>query len=95
MTNIGSTLQFILWLYTMVLIARVVLDYIRLFARSWQPRGVMLLLAESIYSLTDPPLRFVRRFIPPLRLGSAYLDLSFLVVFFAVSMVMRLIPRFF
>lgn len=95
MASLGSTLQFIIWIYTMVLIARVVLDYIRLFARAWQPRGVVLLFAESIYSLTDPPLRFVRRFIPPLRLGSAYLDLSFLVVFIALSMLMRVIPLFF
>lgn len=95
MTSLVSTLQFIIWIYTMVLIARVVFDYIRLFARSWQPRGVMLLIAETIYSLTDPPLRLVRRVIPPLRLGGVYLDLSFLVVFFALSMLMRIIPIFF
>lgn len=90
--SLASLLQFLLWLFTMVLIARVVLDYVRLFARSWQPRGLMLVLAEAIYTLTDPPLRFVRRFVPPLRFGGAYIDLSFLVVFVAINIAMRLVP---
>lgn len=90
--SLASSLSFLLWFYTMLLIARIVLDYVRMFARSWQPRGLVLVFAETIYSLTDPPLRFVRRFVPPLRLGGVALDLSFLIVFFVVSMLMRLVP---
>lgn len=78
--------------YLFVLIARLVLEYVRMFARSWQPRGVVLLLAELVYTLTDPPLNFVRRFVPPLRLGAVAIDLSFFVVFFAVSLLMRIVP---
>lgn len=82
-------------LYLLVLIARIVLDYVRMFARSWQPRGVVLFFAEMVYTLTDPPLNFVRRFVPPLRFGGVAIDLSFLVVFFAVSTVLPMLLNLF
>jgi len=67
-------------LYVLVLLIRVVFDWVQILARDWRPHGVVLVIAEVIYSLTDPPLRFLRRFIPPLRLGSVQLDLGFLVL---------------
>ena len=69
-----------LWLYFILLIGRLILDYIQMFARSWRPTGVLLVAAEVIYTITDPPLKALRRLIPPLRLGSITLDLSFLVL---------------
>lgn len=90
--SIGYWLAWAIQVYLFLLIARVVLDYIRLFARSWQPRGPVLVLAEVIYSLTDPPLRFLRRFIPPLRIGTVALDLSFLVLFFLLQALKSLLP---
>lgn len=91
-SSIGGLVYFILWLYTLALIARIILEYLRMFARSWTPRGVVLVLVELVFTITDPPLRFVRRFVPPLRLGGISLDLSFLVVFFAVSLLMQWLP---
>jgi len=79
-TIVGSTLALILWLFFVLLIARLVIDYIQMFARSWRPTGVLLVAAEVIYTITDPPLKALRRLIPPLRLGSITLDLSFLVL---------------
>ena len=76
----GSIIAQLLQLYLLVMIGRLVFDYVQMFARSWQPTGFLLLLVETIYSLTDPPLNFFRRFIPPLRIGSVSLDMSFLVV---------------
>ncbi len=69
----GSLLYQILWLYLLVMIGRLVFDYVQMFARSWKPSGFILVLVEFIYSLTDPPLKFFRRFVPPLRIGSALL----------------------
>jgi YggT family protein len=69
-----------LWFYFLLLIGRLVLDYVQMFARSWRPTGPVLVLAEVIYTLTDPPLRALRKVIPPLRLGTVSLDLSFLVL---------------
>jgi len=77
---VADAIATVLWLYFLILLARLVLDYVQLFARSWEPRGPILVLAEAIYTVTDPPLKFLRRFIPPLRLGQVSLDLSFLVL---------------
>lgn len=90
--SIAALVYLTFQIYIFLLIARIVLDYVRLFARGWRPRGVVLVLAEAVYTLTDPPLRFVRRFVPPLNLGGMSIDLSFLIVFFAVSMLMRIVP---
>jgi YggT family protein len=85
MFNIGYVIVMFLRLFLLALLGRLILDYIRLFSRSWRPRGVVLYIAEAIYAITDKPTAFVRRFVPPLRLGAVSLDLSFLVLFFAVQ----------
>ncbi len=90
----GSILYQILWLYLLVMIGRLVFDYVQMFARSWKPSGIMLLLVETIYSLTDPPLKFFRRFVPPLRLGSISLDLSFLIVIILIQILMSIVASF-
>jgi YggT family protein len=41
-------------------------------------------VVESIYTVTDPPLKAIRRFIPPLRLGPVQIDLAWTVLFIAV-----------
>jgi YggT family protein len=84
-TIVGQVLSLLLWLFLLLLIARLVMDYVFLFARSYEPRGLMVVMLEVVYSVTDPPLKFFRRFIPPLRLGGIALDLSFLVLFVLVQ----------
>jgi YggT family protein len=84
-------LGLLLLLYMLVLIIRLVLDWIQVFARSWRPTGIVLVLANLVYGLTDPPLRFLRRFIPPLRLGQVQLDLGFLVLFIGVQILRVLV----
>ncbi|MEY3890293.1 MAG: hypothetical protein RLY62_475, partial [Actinomycetota bacterium] len=65
--------------------------YVRMFSPNWRPKGVVLAAAELVYSVTDKPLSFTRQFVPPLRLGGIALDLSFIVVFFVVQLLMRLV----
>jgi YggT family protein len=77
---IASIIYLILWLFVAVLFVRFIVDWVQVFARSWTPKGPALILLEVVYSITDPPILFFRRFIPPLRLGSVALDLSFLLV---------------
>ncbi len=84
----GSLIALLLQLYLLVMIGRLVFDYVQMFARSWRPTGFLLVLVETIYSLTDPPLNFFRRFIPPVRIGSVSLDLSFLVVIILIQVAM-------
>ena len=79
-----------LQVFIFALFARLILDYVRMFKPGWSPRGLMLWFAESVYTFTDPPIKFFRRFIPPLRLGGVALDLSFVVLFFAVQILQTL-----
>lgn len=93
MRPVGTTLEIALWLFFVLLIARLVLDYIQMFARSWRPHGFMLIVAEVIYTVTDPPLKALRKVIPPLRLGQITLDLSFLVLFVLVQIAIYIAGR--
>nr|WP_281380924.1 YggT family protein [Nocardioides panaciterrulae] len=72
---------------------RFVVDWVQVFARSWTPRGPLLVLLEAVYSVTDPPIRALRRVIPPLRLGSVALDLSFLIVMIAAYVLLTINDR--
>ena len=82
---VGQIIILVLWLFFIMLIGRLILDYVQMFARSWRPRGPLLLVAEAIYTVTDPPLRALRKVIPPLKVGSITLDLSFLVLVVLVN----------
>lgn len=90
MNGVGQLIATVLWLYILVLFARFAFDLIQMFARDWTPKGPILVLAETIYTLTDPPLNFLRRFIPPLRLGGVSLDLSFLVLLILLQVAIAL-----
>jgi YggT family protein len=81
---VGSTIAVVLGVFLGLLLVRLVVDWVQYFARSWTPHGPVLFLLEIVYTATDPPIRFVRRFVPPLRLGSVALDTSFLIVLVAV-----------
>ena len=83
--GISSLLAGVLQLFLFALLGRLILDYVRMFARNWRPKSGLIALFEIIYAITDPPMRFVGRFIPPLRLGGVSLDLSFIVLLLALN----------
>ena len=85
-------LTYVLYLYLLLLLGRLIFSWIQAFSRSWTPRGLVLVIAEAVFTATDPPLKFLSRFIPVLRLGSVALDLSFMVLFFAVLILIYLVP---
>ena len=84
-------LTYVLYLYLLLLLGRLIFSWIQAFSRSWSPHGPVLVIAEAVYTATDPPLKFLSRFIPPLRLGSVALDLSFMVLFFAVIVLLNFV----
>ncbi len=90
---VGDILSFLLFLYFIVLLGRLVFDWVQVFSRDWRPKGILLVVAEFIYSLTDPPLNALRKVIPPLRLGGVALDLGFLVLIFGVSIASNLVDQ--
>nr|WP_208381684.1 YggT family protein [Paenarthrobacter ilicis] len=75
--------------FFIALIVRLVFEWVQMFARQWRPRGVALVTAHLVYSVTDPPLKGLRRLIPPLQLGGISLDLGFLILIIAVSIAMN------
>ncbi len=90
METIGAIIELVLLLFLILLFARFVVDWVQVFARNWTPRGAVLVVLEVIYSVTDPPIKFIRRFIPPLRLGSIMLDTSFIIVLISVYLLREL-----
>ncbi|GAA2160861.1 YggT family protein [Pedococcus bigeumensis] len=88
---IASVVRFAVFLFFVILLGRLVLDWVQAFARDWRPRGPLLVVAELVYTITDPPLKALRRAIPPLTLGTLRLDLAFLVLMVATSLLMSIL----
>ena len=94
MNIVKDVLYYVLWIYLLFLIGRLILSWIQVFSRSWHPTGVVLVIAEAIFTATDPPLRFLRRYIPTVRLGTVALDLSFMVLFLVILILLdAVVPR--
>lgn len=90
MNAVGQVIELLLWIFIAFLWVRFVVDWVQVFARSWSPRGALLVVLEAVYTVTDPPIKLLRRFIPPLRLGSISLDLSFLIVLLGAYLLLQL-----
>ncbi|MCI6584970.1 MAG: YggT family protein [Mobiluncus porci] len=90
MYTVGFIIYYAFSVYMFILMMRVVLDWISILSRDWRPKGAILVIANFVYSLTDPPVRFFGRLIPPLRIGGIALDLGFLVLFILLIVGQRL-----
>jgi YggT family protein len=88
---VKTVLVYILSLYLLLLIGRLIFSWIQQFSRSWRPSGLVLVLAEVVYTATDPPLRFLRRYIPSPRIGSVALDLSFMLLFLVIIVLLQIL----
>jgi YggT family protein len=77
---IGGIIELVLGAFIVLLFVRLIVDWIQIFARSWVPHGPVLVVLEGVYSATDPPVKALRRIIPPLRLGGVAIDLSFVAL---------------
>jgi YggT family protein len=87
-------LTYILTIYLIILVGRMIFSWIQMFARQWVPTGILLVIAESIFTVTDPPLKFLRRYIRPLRIGTVAMDLSFMVLFIVILILLDVVvPR--
>lgn len=84
LTSVVVITTSLLNLYILVLLVRVVLDWVQMFARQWRPTGPVLVVANLVYAVTDPPLAWLRRVVPVLRVGAMGIDLSFLALWFGI-----------
>ena len=91
MDIVKSVIGFVLYLYLLVLFARLVLGWVQVFSRDWRPKGVVLVIAEAVYSLTAPPLNALRRVLPPLRIGGVALDLAFFVLVLVIYVLLAIV----
>ena len=89
MEIVGSIIHVLLFIFIALLWVRFIVDWVQVFARSWTPHGVLLVVLEVVYSVTDPPIKALRRVIPPIRIGNFALDLSFLIVLVAAYVLLR------
>jgi YggT family protein len=83
-------LGFALFVFWLLLIARVVVEFIRSFSRDWQPKGITVTILEIMLTVTDPPVKLLRRLIPPLTIGAVRFDLSIMVLLLAAFIGMQL-----
>ena len=86
---VGLLVDKVLWIFLLILFARMILSWVPVLVRDWQPRGGMLVFAEIIYSITDPPLRLLRKVLRPVRVGNMMLDLAFIGLAILVSILMQ------
>lgn len=84
MSIVGLVLYWALQIFFYAMIGRFIGDLVMSANPSWRPKGILLPIMDFAYTLTDPPIRFVRKFVPPLKLGPIALDLAWTIVLFAV-----------
>lgn len=86
---VGSIIQWVLWIFLLILFARMILSWVPVLVRDWVPKGPMLVVAEIIYSVTDPPLKLIRKVLRPVRVGNMMLDLAFIGLAILVAILMQ------
>lgn len=91
---IANIAYFLLFAFFLLMWGRFILDLARNFARSWRPTGFLLIVAEVVYTVTDPPLRAVRRVVPPIRFGGIALDFGWSIVMLGVIVLMWVVGQF-
>ena len=91
MTQLGIILILLVRIYTWVLIARIIIEMIQSFSRQFNPPRWFMVVAEPLFVITDPPVKALRRLIPPLQMGGVALDVSVLVLFFLLSILTRIL----
>ena len=91
--TIFVVIVYVLWLYLVLLIGRLIIDILQSYSRSWSPSGLLAGVAEVIFTVTDPPLRFLRRYLRPVRLGSVALDLSYTLLFLVIIVLLSVVSN--
>jgi YggT family protein len=84
MATFWAVIAYSLYIYLVLILARIVIETTRQFARSWRPGGFAAVGLETVYIVTDPPIRALRRLIPPLQIGGMSLDLSVMLLFLLI-----------
>jgi YggT family protein len=85
---------YVLWIFVGLMFLRLVMDWVMVFSRNFRPKGLLAASLELAYSVTDPPIRALRRVIPPLRLGNAAIDIAFIVLIITAYVLIHVISPY-
>ncbi|MDR2619792.1 MAG: YggT family protein [Propionibacteriaceae bacterium] len=91
MVSIGMTLLWVLRVYFWVLVARAILSWLPMLFDGFHPKGPALVLVNAVYTLTDPPLQWLRQWVKPVMLGGMGFDLAFIVLLLLLEVLQRVI----
>ncbi|WCC80582.1 YggT family protein [Cutibacterium equinum] len=91
----GTILAWLIHIYTMLLIVRMIMSWVPLLVPGFEPHGVLAVIFEIVYTITDPPIRFFDRLVPPLRFGSVGFSVGFIIVFVLLALLQRLVVAVF
>ena len=91
MQYLKEVLTYLLTFSLVIMIGVMIFSWVQAFSRDWRPTGILLVIAEVFYTLTEPPLKFLRSFIPPLRIGMRALDLSYMLLFIVVLILLEVV----
>lgn len=91
---VASVVVWLLYAYLVLMFVRLIMGYVLMFNRSYRPTGFVAVLLELTYTVTDPPVKALRRVLPPLRIGSVSIDLGFILVFIVVRILIDQIAQY-
>ncbi|MGO3146917.1 MAG: YggT family protein [Leucobacter sp.] len=92
---VGTVIRVALRLFILLLWARFILDWITVLARNFRPRGIVAILIEAVFTITDPPIRMFRKILPPIRLGQVAIDLGWFLTMIACIILLSIVPGWF
>ncbi|MFC4127653.1 YggT family protein [Nocardia rhizosphaerae] len=81
MSLIGTLIGYVLTVFLLLLLARMVLDWADILGKL---PPLALRARSAVHAATEPVIAPVRRLLPPIRFGNSAIDLAFTVVFIAV-----------
>ena len=93
MNIVWQVAYLLLWIFRLLLLGRIVIEFVRMFARQWRPVGRSAAGMELVYVATDPPVKLLRRLIPTVRLGGVGFDLSIIVLLIVIFILMSIVSR--
>lgn len=91
---VASVLFYALYVFWILMIVRLIIGYVFMFQPSFRASGVVAVLLEVTYTVTDPPVKALRRVLPPLRIGNFSLDLGFIVVIIVTRILMGQVAQY-
>lgn len=87
----AQTVYLVLYAVYLMLFARFTMSWVLQYGRRWNPGRAAAASLEVVWSVTDPPLKALRRVIPPLRVGTVSVDLSAIVLLLILFVLMNVV----